>query len=168
MPLLQPPAPDLRASDLTYTDAYNSIVSRVRRSGGSGSGGVVILCGVDTVSVGTEFDMQNDDLLGWSTGSSNTVVAIPARRRALSSDTDRWLRRARSQTGRDCQLGRIAHGYRTFARIATTPCDILQLAAILPFTHHRRSSAMESRKPVRDRFRRGRRREWQNMGVGRR
>jgi len=50
MPLLQPPAPDLRASDLTYTDAYNSIVSRVRRSGGSGSGGVVILCGVDAVS----------------------------------------------------------------------------------------------------------------------
>ena len=50
MPLLQPPAPDLRTTDLTYTDAYNSIVSRVRRSGGSGSGGVVILCGVDAVS----------------------------------------------------------------------------------------------------------------------
>jgi len=51
MPLLQPPGPDIRSSDLTYTDAYNSIVSRVRRSGGSGSGGVVILCGVDAVSV---------------------------------------------------------------------------------------------------------------------
>jgi hypothetical protein len=50
MPLLQPPGPDIRSSDLTYTDAYNSIVSRVRRSGGSGSGGVVILCGVDAVS----------------------------------------------------------------------------------------------------------------------
>lgn len=51
MPLLQPPSPDQRPSDLTYTHAYNSIVSRVRRSGGSGSGGVVILCGVDAVSL---------------------------------------------------------------------------------------------------------------------
>ncbi|ORY34922.1 CDC45 family [Naematelia encephala] len=47
MPLLQPPAPDLRPSELTYTDAYNSIVSRVRRSAGSGTGGVVILAGVE-------------------------------------------------------------------------------------------------------------------------
>jgi hypothetical protein len=50
MPLLHPPAPDLRPSERTYTDAYHSIVSRVRRSGGSGSGGVVIFCGVDVVS----------------------------------------------------------------------------------------------------------------------
>ncbi|WRT69512.1 uncharacterized protein IL334_006498 [Kwoniella shivajii] len=47
MPLLQPPSDDLRPSDLTYTHAYNSIVSRVRRKGGSGSGGVVILAGTD-------------------------------------------------------------------------------------------------------------------------
>ncbi|RXK36072.1 cell division control protein 45 [Tremella mesenterica] len=47
MPLLQPPSPDLRHGELTYTHAYNSIVSRVRRSGGSGSGGVVIFVGVD-------------------------------------------------------------------------------------------------------------------------
>lgn len=51
MPLLQPPASDLRASELIYRDAYNSIVSRVRRSGGSGSAGVVILVGVDVVGV---------------------------------------------------------------------------------------------------------------------
>jgi hypothetical protein len=49
MPLLQPPAPDLRSTDLSYTHAYNSIVSRVHRSTGSGSGGVVILVGVDVV-----------------------------------------------------------------------------------------------------------------------
>jgi cell division control protein 45 len=49
MPLLQPPGPDLRPSELTYTHAYSSIVSRVRRSGGPGSGGVVIFCGVDVV-----------------------------------------------------------------------------------------------------------------------
>ncbi|KAK6908892.1 hypothetical protein I203_102898 [Kwoniella mangroviensis CBS 8507] len=47
MPLLLPPSDDLRPSDLTYTHAYNSIVSRVRRRGGSGSGGVVILAGTD-------------------------------------------------------------------------------------------------------------------------
>ncbi|KAK4686203.1 cell division control protein 45, partial [Tremellales sp. Uapishka_1] len=47
MPLLQPPAPDLRPSELTYTHAYNSIVSKVRRNGGAGSGGVVVLTGVD-------------------------------------------------------------------------------------------------------------------------
>jgi cell division control protein 45 len=50
MPLLQPPAPDLRPSTLTYVDGYNSIVSRVRRKGGSGSGGVMIFAGVDVVS----------------------------------------------------------------------------------------------------------------------
>ena len=49
MPLLQPPSPDLRSTDLSYTHAYNSIVSRVHRSTGSGSGGVVILAGVDVV-----------------------------------------------------------------------------------------------------------------------
>ncbi|KAK8849506.1 hypothetical protein IAR55_004840 [Kwoniella newhampshirensis] len=47
MPLLQPPSDDLRPSDLSYTHAYNSIVSRVRITGGSGSAGVVILAGVD-------------------------------------------------------------------------------------------------------------------------
>ncbi|WVW86722.1 hypothetical protein I302_108776 [Kwoniella bestiolae CBS 10118] len=47
MPLLLPPSDDLHPSDLTYTHAYNSIVSRVRRKGGSGSGGVVILAGTD-------------------------------------------------------------------------------------------------------------------------
>ncbi|WOO77671.1 Cell division control protein 45 [Vanrija pseudolonga] len=47
MPLLQPPGPDLRPFELTYTDAYSSIVSRVRRRGGSGSGSVVVFVGVD-------------------------------------------------------------------------------------------------------------------------
>ncbi|OXG17350.1 cell division control protein 45 [Cryptococcus neoformans Tu401-1] len=47
MPVVQPPADDLRPSDLTYTHAYNSIVSRVRRTAGAASGGVVILTGVD-------------------------------------------------------------------------------------------------------------------------
>ncbi|WVQ96170.1 hypothetical protein IAU59_003273 [Kwoniella sp. CBS 9459] len=47
MPLLQPPSDDPRPSDLTYTHAYHSIVSRVRRRGGQGSGGVVILAGTD-------------------------------------------------------------------------------------------------------------------------
>lgn len=50
MPLVKPPGPDLGPSDLCYTDAYSNIVSRVRRSGGSGSGGVVIFCGADVVS----------------------------------------------------------------------------------------------------------------------
>ncbi|WWC73512.1 uncharacterized protein I206_107483 [Kwoniella pini CBS 10737] len=47
MPLLLPPSDDLRPSDLTYTHAYNSIISRVRRKGGAGNGGVVILAGTD-------------------------------------------------------------------------------------------------------------------------
>ncbi|BEI83339.1 hypothetical protein CcaverHIS002_0312070 [Cutaneotrichosporon cavernicola] len=47
MPLLLPPGPDLRPSELTYTDGYNSIVSRVQRRRGTGSGGIVIICGVD-------------------------------------------------------------------------------------------------------------------------
>lgn len=51
MPLLQPPGPDLRSSELTYTDGYNSIVKRVRRSGGAGAGGVVIFAGIDLVSI---------------------------------------------------------------------------------------------------------------------
>lgn len=50
MPVVQPPADDLRPSDLTYIHAYNSIVSRVRRTAGAASGGVVILAGVDVVS----------------------------------------------------------------------------------------------------------------------
>lgn len=50
MPLLLPPGPDLRPSDLTYTDGYNSIVSRVRRKRGTGNGGVVIIAGIDLVS----------------------------------------------------------------------------------------------------------------------
>ena len=49
MPLIQPPAPDLRSTDLTYEHAYNIIVSRVRRRTGSGSGGVVIIVGIDVV-----------------------------------------------------------------------------------------------------------------------
>ncbi|KAL7424938.1 DNA replication initiation factor cdc45 [Cryptotrichosporon argae] len=47
MPVLVPPGPDTRPSDLSYLDAYNSIVSRVRRRGGSGSNGLVIFAGVD-------------------------------------------------------------------------------------------------------------------------
>ncbi|WVR08235.1 hypothetical protein IAU60_005282 [Kwoniella sp. DSM 27419] len=47
MPLLQPPSDDLRPSELTYTHAYNSVISRVRRRGGSGTGRVVILAGTD-------------------------------------------------------------------------------------------------------------------------
>ena len=49
MPLLQPPGPDLRAGDLSYTHAYHSIVSRVRKGKGPGSGGVIILSGCDVV-----------------------------------------------------------------------------------------------------------------------
>jgi cell division control protein 45 len=60
MPLLQPPAPDLRSSELTYTHAYNSIVSRVHRASGSGSGGVVILAGVDVVSPAVIFFPSGD------------------------------------------------------------------------------------------------------------
>lgn len=54
MPLLQPPGPDLRPSELTYTNGYNSIVSKVRRTPGSGSGGVVVFAGVDVVSCQSE------------------------------------------------------------------------------------------------------------------
>lgn len=50
MPLLVPPAPKLRPSQKTYVDGYNSIVSRVRRRGGAGSGGVVVFVSVDVVS----------------------------------------------------------------------------------------------------------------------
>lgn len=52
MPLLLPPDPDLRPSQLTYTDAYNSIITRVRRTPGTGTGGVVVFVGVDVVSRG--------------------------------------------------------------------------------------------------------------------
>ncbi|WVQ79395.1 hypothetical protein IAT38_001492 [Cryptococcus sp. DSM 104549] len=49
MPLIHPPSSELRPSesDLTYIHAYNSIVSRARRTAGSGSGGVVVFVGVD-------------------------------------------------------------------------------------------------------------------------
>lgn len=50
MPLLLPPAPNLRPSDLSYLHAYNSIIARVRRSAGSSSAGVVILAGCDLVN----------------------------------------------------------------------------------------------------------------------
>ena len=51
MPVLVPPAPNLRPSQKTYVDGYNSIMSRVRRRGGAGSGGVVVFVSVDVVSV---------------------------------------------------------------------------------------------------------------------
>jgi cell division control protein 45 len=45
--LLQPPSSGLRSSDLTYTDAYTSILRRVRRSPNSSAGGIVVFVGTD-------------------------------------------------------------------------------------------------------------------------
>lgn len=66
MPLLQPPDPDLRPSDYSYTHAYNSIVSRVRRGAGSGSGGVVIFSGVDIVRPRPEGIARKPPAYGYS------------------------------------------------------------------------------------------------------
>lgn len=76
MPVVQPPADGLRPSDLTYTHAYNSIVSRVRRTAGAASGGVVILAGVDVVSKRRNDHIVLTNPLGWTLGCKDIMFIV--------------------------------------------------------------------------------------------
>lgn len=76
MPVVQPPADDLRPSDLTYTHAYNSIVSRVRRTAGAASGGVVILAGVDVVSKRRNDHIVLTNPIGWTLGCKDIMFIV--------------------------------------------------------------------------------------------
>ena len=165
MPLLQPPSPELRHDELTYTHAYNSIVSRVRRSGGSGSGGVVIFVGVDVVSV------QNfNDMAGKLTKQDGLLAArilaslfrqddIPYRLVPVGGYSELEQRRDEAFASEEVspesvvsQCSIIAsHAHPPFLGITLAPVVLLYFAKRMSPTHHRFTSSLEPAKSIRDR-----------------
>ena len=171
MPLLQPPAPDLRSSELTYTHAYNSIVSRVHRASGSGSGGVVILAGVDVVSLavipfphGVADGIRNRTAcwqLGYYPHCSNRTMC--------RTDSSRWggtLSWKLNETKPSLQkrsaidipthkleltLRSAAYPDTTITWILATAVKLLHSAGRLSPTYHRFASPVELAKPIRAR-----------------